>query len=538
MAATEIRYRSRMRCTVLPGSLCLLALVGCGDDTSGASGTDSAATTSTTTSGPTSSSGAATSASTQTTTTAPSTTMDATSVAPTTSAESTTSTTEGTTQTGGSESGSSSSTGEPGQDPVGASSAFRATLPQSFTVYDSAPDPDGGIVVVGNILRGSNREAAIARLDDSGQVAWASWTNWASNDQFFGALIMGERVFGVGLTRDTHDQILISEFALDGTYVGSTIFGNGADEHAWSAVAGPNGGMAVAGFSTESGFGGRDGILLKLDSSLNEEFAVAVGGSSEDTFRAVSEAEGGGYVMSGFLGSAASRQAWISIVDAAGTFRLSAAIGGGPSDQALAAAPLGGGRYLFTGDTSAWGAGSNDGLVGLLTVGVAPTVEAWTVGGAGYDSLTELIEVGDDQLVVAGMTESGETPDVWLMQVDASGPPTLQWHHTHPLPRHQFVRGPSACLRADGGFAVAFHDAVDGSDPTFEPGVLYTNSVGLIEDGCPAELEDPFTLELVDDVAVATDVSTTSLSFARTVVTPASLNFVPLALTPVVDLCR
>lgn len=445
----------------------------------------------------------------------------------------------------GTEGSSGSTTGEPDDDPVGASGAFRGTLPDSFIVFDSAADPDGGVVLVGNIQRpsgnGVNREAAIARIDDSGQVEWARWTNWASNDQFFGALVMNSRVFGVGLTRNganPGDQILVSEFGLDGIYVGSTVFGTNGNEHGWSATETSGGGMAIVGFSTAPGFGGEDGLLLKLDSALEQEFAIGIGGANADRFHGVAQDEGGGYVMSGYLGTGADPQAWIAVVDAAGTFRLSAAFGGGPADRALAAAPMGRGRYLFAGDTAAWGAGGTDGFLGVLSVGNPPTVEAWTLGGAGYDSLTELVDLGEQQFVVAGMTESGDTADAWLMQVDASETPTLEWQHAYPLPRQQFVRGSSACQRADGGLAVAFHDGEDGGDTLFEPGVLYTNSAGLIEDRCPPENVDPFELTPIDDVPVATEVSTASVSFVRTVLTPADQDFDELSLTPLVDACR
>ena len=381
---------------------------------------------------------------------------------------------------------------------VGASGAYRFTSLLSFTVYDIAAHPDGGVIIVGNVLwdpAGTpSREGAIAHIDDDGSVVWSLRTEWAGNEQFFSVLVDEPNTYAVGLTRrgsgmGNNDEILVSRFSLDGIYSGSLVFGDPAsDEHAWDAIRTSDNGMLISGFTTQSGFGNRDAALYKLDATLQPDWSIAIGGRQEDLFRGASEDNDGGFVAVGKRGqSPNTSDNLVAKVDADGDLVYNYNFGdGSAADVMRGIAMLDQGRYLVVGETGSSGAGSLHGYFGVFEPAGDPIVSLSTVGGAGYGVFRNLLPLGGSQFLAFGQIGSASMTDgPWIASVDTSGDITLDWHLAYEADADQRSFGGGGAIRTDGGLAIAMHDVQGTNDATFEPAVLYIDSLGGLDDDCP-----------------------------------------------------
>ncbi len=517
----------RLRTTLL---VAVAGLIACGDDGASAD-TDSDAGTSssngTTSAGPSTGSTTLTS-----TTTGPESTTDGTG----STSDASTSESSGTAE--------SSSTGEVPELPVGASGSYLFPSDLSFTVFDVEAHPDGGVVLVGNVQRDGVREAAIVHIADDGEILWARRTNLPTNEQFFGVLVEGSAVYGVGLTRrDTgggnSNEVLVAEFALDGTHVRSVLAGNpGTDEHAWDMIATSGGGFVLTGYTDQTDFGDRDGLLIGFDADLQLQWNIGVGGDGFDQLYGAREDDDGGFLGVGVRGRGPEASDSLLIkVDAAGGLVYSASFGNGGADVLRGVAPLASGGYLLVGETSSWGAGSEDGYFGVFNPDGDPAISLSTLGGPGYDVLRSLVPAGGDRFIVGGQAGSAATSeDTWLARIDASGELALDWQFVYDAPRDQRMPTGATAQRADGGIALAVSDFDNPGE--FDPAVLYTDSLGGIDGDCPAVIDDPFAPAAVEEVVIDSTLSQGVSSFTRTALAPGDEPFVALDLGAAAGLCR
>ncbi|MEM6292807.1 MAG: hypothetical protein AAGA54_16150 [Myxococcota bacterium] len=419
------------------------------------------------------------------------------------------------------------STGEPVEVPVGASGAWRYDVQLSFFMYDMAAHPDGGVVVAGMVdtTDGNNRDAVIAHVADDGTVQWSLRKDAVPNEQFFSVVVAGETVYGVGLSRrdvgqGNTNQVLISEFDLDGSYAGSVLFGSPtSDEHAYEAVALSNGGLAISGYTDQTGFGDRDGLLMVLDEALALQWAVGVGGAFEDSLFSLTEDDDGGLLGVGLLRNSAEVSGnLVTKYDTSGSPVFTFEFGNGGFNIMRGIAPLDGGRYLIVGQTSDWGAGGMDGYFGVLEPQGDPVVSLSTLGGAQFEALRELIPLGDDRFAVAGQAGSvSMTEDAWLLRLDTSDVPTVDFNVVYDSPRNQRMVFGVGAARADGGLSVGLHDVDESNDMTNEPVILHTDSLGGLDQACPTQAADAFAAVPVEDIVTpGTTVSQGSVNFSRT----------------------
>lgn len=463
----------------------------------------------------------------------------------------TSSTTSGPTTTGGttlpptgSETGVDE-TSATGEVPSGASLATRSFGADSFIVWDAVAHPGGGVVVVGNVRASplATRRAAIAHFDADGEIAWARATEWNGNTQFFGVALRGDEFLPVGLSRSggngsNTDQVLVGRFGLDGTYQGSVVFGAGVHEHAWQAVGTSDGGLAVVGF-TVAGLGDRDALVLKLDAALALEWGAALGGPQEDVFRTVAEDTDGGLLLGGHRGNAdGSTDSLFAKLDDSGAQVFGLSFGDGGTDVIRGVAPLDSDRYLLVGEVGSWGGGALDGLIGIYDVGAgAPQLSITTAGAASSDALGKLVALDDGRFVATGRSGAAGTEDVWLGRIDPSRGPEFDFNVVYDAPRHQRSFGAGA-LRIDGGLAVAFSDRATENDP-WEPGALYVDSLGGLEDMCVNPTVMPFNSQAVPEPELNTTVMQTNVSLPSQVIGPAVAGFevVEISIGTESDLC-
>jgi len=207
-----------------------------------------------------------------------------------------------------------------------------------------AETSDGGFVAVGYSFSSSfgngdwvgvtgrgNNDAIIVKFDIDGNVVWKKNFGGSAPDYFYavtatsdgGSVAAGNSHTNsigngdwAGVTGRGDDDAIIVKFDADGNVVWKTPFGGSANDYFYAVTATTDGGFVAAGHSWSSSFGtgdwigvtGRgstDAIIVKFDSDGNIVWKNYFGGSSVNSFYAVTATTDGGFVAIGvsFSGS-------------------------------------------------------------------------------------------------------------------------------------------------------------------------------------------------------------------------------------------
>jgi hypothetical protein len=151
---------------------------------------------------------------------------------------------------------------------------------------------------------------------------------------------------------------------------------------ALSVVATGDGGYALVGMKSYSdGFSGSDGWLIKTDSSGNELWNRTYVGPESEAFLSVVQASDGGYVLAGDTSSygAGSDDSWLVKTDANGNELWNQTYGGPDGDGAYSLVKTPDGGYALVGSTHSFGAGNQDfWLIKTNEYGIVPEAK-WVI---------------------------------------------------------------------------------------------------------------------------------------------------------------
>jgi len=188
---------------------------------------------------------------------------------------------------------------------------------------------DGGYVVAGQTFSNDgdvsgNHGASdlwIARLDTKGKKVWTK--TFGGSDYDFYGLVAATADGGYLLTGSTNStdgdaagnhgssDILVLKLDANGNKVWTKIFGGTAGEAARAILSTPDGGCAVAGFtsSNDGDVSGNhsssttDMWVLKLDNTGKKLWQTTLGGTKDDQAYAITASPDGGYMVAGYSSS-------------------------------------------------------------------------------------------------------------------------------------------------------------------------------------------------------------------------------------------
>jgi hypothetical protein len=227
-----------------------------------------------------------------------------------------------------------------------------------------------------------------------------------------------------------------------------------------------DGGYAIASSVDSAGAGNFDFCLLKLDASLQVEWAYTYGGPLEETCLMLRQAADSGFVLSGYSTSFTngSRDAMILKTDKNGVVEWSRIVGGTLEDRFTWCEPRADGTITCAGNTKSAGAGDDDMLMVKLDAN-GDTLWTRIFGGQVYDAGICIANLTDGGYAMSGRIFSFGTGfrDACLLRTDANG--NLAWFRTYGGPFTD--EGMVVKQTSDGGFFMS------GASESFAPSGYY-----------------------------------------------------------------
>jgi regulation of enolase protein 1 (concanavalin A-like superfamily) len=298
---------------------------------------------------------------------------------------------------------------------------------------------DGGYAVTGytrSFGTMSGRNVYLLKTDHSGNQQFLTAYGGNNDDEGYslkqtsdgGFIIAGlTKSFGAGL-----NDVYVIKTNSTGDEVWSKTFGGAQDDEGYSVIESTSGGYVIAGVTSSYGSGSRDVWLIKTDNSGNELWRKTHGGFSSDGARDIKQTSDGGYIITGWTfshGPGSIGNLWLVRTDSSGNELWNKAFGGTGVDRGYSVQQTNDGGFIIAGYTSSFGAGLDDMLL-IKTDSNGNELWQKAFGGTGRDYGHSVIQTFDGGFLVAGYTLSfgAGGDDFWLVKTDASG--NLEWHQT------------------------------------------------------------------------------------------------------------
>lgn len=295
---------------------------------------------------------------------------------------------------------------------------------------------DGGYIITGwtQSYGAGMKDLWLIKTDSSGTEQWNKLFGGANDDAGTsvqqtvdgGYIIAGyTSSFGAGSV----DAWLIKTDG-SGNQQWSTPLGGLSSDGAWCVQQTTDGGYILTGWTYSSGPGPLGNVLLlKTDSSGNQQWSKVFGGSDVDRGYYVQQTTDGGYILTGYTDSYGAGLYDVLLIktDSSGNEQWSKTFGGTGRDYGNSVDQTYDGGYIIAGYTLSYGAGGDD--VWVIKTDAAGMKE-WdeTYGGTSSDVAYHIQQVADSGYIITGHTLSygAGVHDVWLIKIEGTGVPPLE----------------------------------------------------------------------------------------------------------------
>jgi putative intracellular protease/amidase len=271
-------------------------------------------------------------------------------------------------------------------------------------------------------------------------------------------------------------DLLLARFDAAGEVVWARSFGGPGTEYGNDVLAVP-GGWVATGFTTSSGAGSRDVLLVRFDRSGEVVWSHTFGDVGPEEGVALAPA-GEGFLVAGWIASEGTGEEDVLVLrtDAEGRLVWQRTYGGHRSETGNGLCPSGDGGHYLSASTGTFG-GSNSDLWLLRLDAAGDTLWTRAYGprgrrGYGFDWGNGMAAADDGGVLLFGYTDSVDIMDGWAVRVGTDGD-TLWTRTVGRAPFYDYIT--AAVPDGRGGFGLA----VVTKDPVPNPSV-YDNDIMLV----------------------------------------------------------
>ena len=296
--------------------------------------------------------------------------------------------------------------------------------------YSVVQTSDSGYIVAGSSHNygGTDSDVLLVKFDSSGAKQWTRTVGGTLNDYGYsvaqtsdgGYVVTGKTLsYGAG-----NYDVLLVKFNSSGAKQWTRTVGGAGVDVGYSVAHTSDGGYVVTGYTPRYGGADSDVLLVKFDSSGTEQWNKTVGGTDGDYGLSVAQTSDSGYIVTGNTASYGNGNRDVLLVkfNSSGEEEWTRTVGGTYGDYGYSVVHTSDGGYVVTGFTLSYGTGDYE---VLLVKFDSSGVEQWTktVGNTSKDYGYSVAQTSDGGYVVTGQSASyGEgNYDVLLIRVDANG---------------------------------------------------------------------------------------------------------------------
>lgn len=295
--------------------------------------------------------------------------------------------------------------------------------------YSVKQTSDGGYIIAGHTksFGAGNKDVLLIRTDADGNQIWLKTYGGPQDDEGYSVLQTSDGGFVVaGVTSSFgaggRDVYLIKTDPLGNVEWTRTLGGMSSDG-AWSIVQTADGGFALAGWTFSHGPGPLGNAwLVKTNESGNQQWHKAFGGSGVDRAHDLKQTNDGGYILTGYTSSSGAGLDDMLLIrtDSLGNAIWNKTFGGSGRDYGQSVVQTDDGGFLVAGYTLSYGAGSED-MWFVKTDAEGNLLWQKTVGGSSSDVAYSVQQTADGGFIATGYTLSygAGVHDVWLVKLAA-----------------------------------------------------------------------------------------------------------------------
>lgn len=299
--------------------------------------------------------------------------------------------------------------------------------------YSIAQTSDGGFVIAGFTLSFNSYDIMLLRLNSSGGLLWAKTYGGAQPEEAYSVIRTAEGGFALGgfmvSAAGNPEDFCALKLNADGSLVWAKTFGGTGSEKGRAIAQTSDGGFVLVGETKSYGsVSSYEILVLKMRSDGSREWAEAFGStvaSFPDYAYSVGCVGDTVFVGAYTLASAGNNDFLVLKLNPDGTrnwAKLAGGSVGGRQDLLWSMAPTSDRGLVCVGQTTSYGAGSDD----FFVVRLSPEgnmVWARTCGGLGSDIAYSVVQTSDGGYAIFGQTQSAGAAkgDLLLLKLDPSG---------------------------------------------------------------------------------------------------------------------
>ncbi len=303
-----------------------------------------------------------------------------------------------------------------------------------FTVKETS---DGGFIAFGGRDAtgwDSGGDCWLVKTDENGSMQWNKTYGGTKTDNGHGISETADGGYIISALTESFGagsaDIWVIKTDASGSQQWNKTYGGGSYDTGGKTIpVTPDGGYLVVGSTLSFGAGGRDGWLIKINSTGIEQWNKTFGTTNNEHFWEVHITSDGGYIMIGFAenSSAHRNDAWVVKTDSAGVLQWEKKFG--PANQGLSILQTSDNGFLLLAEVTdtVFGGYLNAWMVKIDQYGT----EQWNKlfitphGENRFAVLHNLKQTSDGCFIMTGVTNA-VTPvysvgDLWLTKVDQLG---------------------------------------------------------------------------------------------------------------------